>query len=75
MSLERDIIHKIGLKYGLSDEEVVELVRLSYKYVVTIIESGDRKKVEFKNVKMPGLGTFYVSDKFKNYYKKDGKEY
>lgn len=72
MSAERDIIHKIGLKYGFSDEEIAELVKLSYKYIVSIIESGDRSKMEFKNIRMPGLGTFYVSEKFRKFGKKDG---
>lgn len=64
------IIHKIGLKFKLSDEEVVEIIKLAYKFTRNIIESGDREKIEFKNIKMPGLGTFCVTEKAKNRLKR-----
>lgn len=67
---DRIIVHKIGLQFGLSDADVEEIIRLTYKFVRITIESGDREKIEFKNIKVPGLGTFYVSDRYKEFRKK-----
>lgn len=69
------IIHKIGLKYKLSDEEVEEIVKLAYKFVRNVIESGNREKMEFKNIKVPGLGTFCVSEKAKNKWRELNENY
>ena len=64
------VIHRIGLKYGLSDWEVEEIIKISYKFVKDTIEAGDLETCEFKNVKMPGLGIFCVNGKIKK--AKDG---
>lgn len=57
------IIHKIGLEFNLSDEAVREIIMTQFKYLHTLISSGDKEYSRYNNYRMPLFGLFLVSDK------------
>lgn len=58
----RLIIRKIASKHDLEFSAVKDAVWNYFKHKRTVMESGDRDKVKFKNFRIPYFGLFFVSN-------------
>jgi hypothetical protein len=70
------IIHRVGLKHNMTDEEIHELLMLSYKFLQININSGSKEELNYENIMMPGLGKFIVTEYKRDFWrnKNDAKE-
>lgn len=65
-----DLIHKLGLEYGLTDSQMRELVESQFKYLRNVIWNGSREDVEYDNFRLANIGIFYVSEARKEFERK-----
>lgn len=49
-------------EYGITVEELRNIVESPFLFVAEVMKSGDREKLEFKKVRVPFWGLFYVPD-------------
>ncbi len=67
----QEIIKKMALEYGISEEEVKEIVFSPYEMLCETIKSAEKDNEEsFKNVRIMNLGLFAVKKGRLNYLKK-----
>jgi nucleoid DNA-binding protein len=61
---------KLAYKYGLTNDEVNLIIRSVFELTSITIQSGDKEKLEFKNVHIPNFGMFLVKDGRKLHFQK-----
>jgi len=65
-----DLIHRLGLEYGLTDSQMKEVVESQFKFLRDVIAEGSKEDVVYKNFRLANLGMFYVSDARKRWEKR-----
>lgn len=60
MTIEKEIIKELAIKYGVTMEKIENLITLQHKFVGHIMsKEADREKDYFPSIRVLGLGIFY----------------
>lgn len=63
----KEIKKKLAAKYGITLDQVQELLQVYWDHLVEIMEMGDKKTKTFYNKRIPYLGIFAVKEGRKKY--------
>ena len=69
---ELDIIHVLGLKYGIPDREMQNIIKSQFEVLKHSMEESSPKDDNYNNVMIPNFGKIYVTiskkNKLREYY-------
>lgn len=66
----KKIIKSIAYENNLTYEEVYEIVKAPFSFLVETMRSADRENLEFPSVRIKYFATFYCSENRKKYFKR-----
>jgi hypothetical protein len=64
-----DLIHRLGLEFGLVDVQMKDLIESQFKFFRNIVSEATRPELDYKNYRFPNLGMFFVSQKRRDWGK------
>ena len=67
------IIHNLGLKYKLSDQEIENIVKVQFELLKRTIESASFEERHYPTIALPNLGKFYFKMKSREWYENECK--
>lgn len=56
----KKIVRKLAIKHNLTYMEAKEIVNSQFYLVAEVMKTADRKTADFKNIRLPEFGKFYV---------------
>ena len=59
----KQLIHRLGLEFGLTDAEITEIISSQFKFLRDVIAEGDKSKTNYKNFRLTNIGMFHVSER------------
>ncbi len=57
-----NLIHRLGLDFGLTDAQMKEVIESQFKFLRDVMAEGSKKDIDYKNFRLTNLGMFYVSE-------------
>lgn len=66
----KKIVRDLATKYGISYIEAKEAVNSQFIMTAEVMKSADRKKCDFKFIRLPLFGKFWIKPKRIEYLKK-----
>lgn len=69
----KEIVREIAKEYGLKEEEVYEIVKSPFAFLVDIMRSADRDTVKFPSLRIPNFGLFFCTEGRKKFYERLNK--
>lgn len=64
--LKDTIVKELAKKYKMSQDDIITIVDSPFNFLASIMNNIDRKNINtYKNVKIPYLGKFFVTEKRK----------
>lgn len=70
----QEIIKKLSEKYSVTELDVEQVVNSAFKTVMITMREGNFEEVDFKNVRIDSLGTFYMSKNQRAFIAKHNNE-
>lgn len=66
----KNIIKAIAYENNLTYDEVYEIVKAPFSFLVETMRNADREKLEFPSIRIKYFATFYCSEARKKYFKR-----